>query len=304
MKIGKSLSEFWYNALKKIFFNDIYKKIEENSDATIRLTEFTNQFETILETADKISKISRENKTSFEKFQILIKQYKQLHIDLSNKIEIENGNQRAKFLRQLTHYHKEKNIEHFEKINKQNSTFLEQISIILQKQNSPIIIQNSQIIKEIHAQLVKNYDTINEKFEKLERYQFMVTFRENMNTVYTTLSILEKFDSSQIKSYHHMYLKYQKSHPKIPFLDLVDGVLIVKILFPSFFTEMLNNLSHIQNQLDDKTLSEMKFTLKICNDFFQNRNKPNLKKIKTEINSHISEIDKLILKLFDTKLPL
>lgn len=312
-KLGKRLSQFWYNALKKIIFKDVYQKIEKMGDiqavldlATVavqRLTESADKFEIIRESADQISEISKEKKRDYEEFQISVKHHRQLNKDLIRQFLIANNNQTHKFMKQLSKHIMEKNnkllVQISQKTNHQLSAFIEQISHELNKQSSVFITQNSKLTKEILDQSLKNHGTINEKFQELVMYPFIVTFRENLITVKTTLIIFEKLDAIQSKIFRNLYLKYHRLHPEIPVLDMTKGIIIIKILFPSFFAQMLKNLSYIKSQLDDDTLIEMTSTIKSCDSFFQNFNKSKLKNIKINLDSYISTIDEIIIKLID-----
>ena len=111
------------------------------------------------------------------------------------------------------------------------------------------------------------------------------------------MGILEKLDSTQSKTFYRLYLQYHKLHPNIPVLDMTQGVLIIKMLFPAFFAKMFKNLSYIKSQLDEDTLEEMTATIKSCDSFFKNFNQSKLKVIKTNLDSHISAIDGIIEKL-------
>ena len=144
--MGK-LSEFWYGTLKKIFFREVYQKIDKMGDiqptldlaidASQRLVESAEQFKTIQESAEQISKISKENKTNCEEFQVGIKQSRQLNKDLINQFLITNNKQTNKFMNRLTYHTNEKNVKLLERIletnNQQILTFIEQISHKLEK---------------------------------------------------------------------------------------------------------------------------------------------------------------------------
>ncbi len=303
--IGRWLSQFWFNTLKKIIFNDIYQEIEKNATATNKLVEFAKQFETIQESADQISEIGKEKKRDLEEFQIGVKHHRQLNKDLISRFLIVNNKQTAKFMERLSYDTKEKNTKFLEQIleknNQQNSAFIKQISHKLEQQNFSFITQNSKLTKEILAQSLKNHGTINENFEKLVSYPFIVRFCDDLITLKTSMNILEKLDFAQSKTFYNLYLKYHKLHPSIPVLDMTHGVLIIKILFPAFFTQMLKNLTYIKPHLDDDTLEEMTDTIKRCDSLFKNfnRSKSDLLNIKTSLNSSLSKIDKIIEKLFD-----
>ena len=311
--IGRWLSQFWFSALKKIIFKDVYEQIEKMgdiesvldlaTDATNRITETANQFESIQVSADQLLEITKGREKDYEEFQVLVKYIRQLNKDLISQFLITSKNQTSEFMKQLSHHTYEKNTklleQILEKINQQNSAFIEQVSLTIDKQSTVFITQNAKLTKEILVQSIKNYGTINEKFKQLVSYPFLVTFREDLIIIRTNLVILESLDHIELKTFHYLYLKYHKMHPEIPFLDLTDGVLIVKILFPAFFREMLNNLSFIKIQLNEDTFEEMETTIKSCNVFFHNLNKRNLQDIKTSLNSHISEIDKILAKLID-----
>ncbi len=311
--IGRWLSQFWFSALKKIIFKDVYEQIEKMgdiesvldlaTDATNRITETANQFESIQVSADQLLEITKGREKDYEEFQVLVKYIRQLNKDLISQFLITSKNQTSEFMKQLSHHTYEKNTklleQILEKINQQNSAFIEQVSLTIDKQSTVFITQNAKLTKEILVQSIKNYGTINEKFKQLVSYPFLVTFREDLIIIRTNLVILESLDHIELITFHYLYLKYYKIHPEIPFLDLTDGVLIVKILFPAFFREMLNNLSFIKIQLNEDTFEEMETTIKSCNVFFHNLNKRNLQDIKTSLNSHISEIDKILAKLID-----
>jgi len=312
--IGRWLSQFWFSALKKIIFKDVYEEIEKMgniqfvldlaTDAAHRITETANQFESIKVSADQLLEITKGRKKDYEEFQVLVKYIRELNKDLISQFLITSKNQTSEFMKQLSHHTYEKNTklleQILEKINQQNSAFIEQISLTIDKQSTVFITQNSKLTKEILVQSIKNYGTINEKFKQLVSYPFLVTFREELIIIRTNLVILESLDHIELKTFHYLYLKYHKIHPEIPFLDMTHGVLVVKILFPAFFTEMLNNLSNIKIQLNEEdTFDEMETTIKSCNVFFHNLNKRNLEDIKTSLNSHISKIDKILVKLID-----
>ena len=318
MKIGKNLSQLWYNTLKKIFFKDLYQNVEKMNEiqatldlATVaaqRLVDSAKQFEIIKESADNILEISKEKKHDYAQqkkdhmeFQVEVKNIKQLNKDLINKFLITNNNQISKFMMQLSAHIRQKNINLLEQItennNQQDSEFIEQISNKLDKQNFSFITQNSKLTKEILAQSIKNYDTINKKFEKLVSYPFLVRFSDDLITLKTSMSVLEKLDHAQSKTFYNLYLKYQKLHPNIPILDMTQGVLIIKILFPPFFAKMLKNLTYIKSHLDDDTMTEMTGTIKNSNSLFQSFNRSQLKTIN--LDSHISTINKIIMKLMN-----
>jgi len=186
-------------------------------------------------------------------------------------------------------------------INEKTSKMVKQISIKLEKQNTVFVTQNSKLTKEILDQSLKNHGTINEKFNDLVMYQFLVTLRENLIAIKTTLDILETLDKSQSKIFHNLYLKYHRLHPHIPILDVTQGIIIVKILFPTFFVNVLSNLSLLKNQFDEKTAQEIEITIKNCDSLFQKIDKSKLTNLKTSLEFFISEIDKKIIKLIDIK---
>ena len=156
MNLGKRLSQFWYNALRKIIFKDVYEKIEKMgdiqavldlaTDATQSLTESADKFEMIKKSADQISEISKEKKKNYEEFHASVKHIRQLNKDLINKFLITNNSQTDKFMKRLLQFSSEKNTKLLEQIlygiNQQNSTHIEQISHKLDKENSRFITQN------------------------------------------------------------------------------------------------------------------------------------------------------------------
>lgn len=314
MNLGKRFSQLWYNVLKKIFFNDIYQEIEKMGDiqltldlateAAHRITESADKFEMIKKSADQILEISKEKKKDYEEFQVLVRQTRQLNKDLISQFLITSKNQTDKFMKQLLYHTEEKNTkllgQILQKTNQQIFEFIEQISHKLENQSSIFITQNSKLTKEILSQSLKNHGTINEKFEQLVMYPFLVAFRGDLITLKTNLVILGNLDATQSKIFRNLYLKYHSLHPEIPVLDITQGILVVKILFPSFFRQILKNLSYLKTQINDNTITEMTVTIKSCDYFFQNLNKTKLKNIKTNLNSDISKIDKIIIKLFDT----
>ena len=334
--LGKRLSQFWYSTLKKIIFKDVYQEIEKNavpshiriknkqkhfdiikniSDQISeqiskkinyqyeRVIKFADQFKMIQESADQISDIVKQNKIAYKEFQGWVKHSKRLNKDMINQFLITNNNQNNKFMKQISEHLRQKNNKLLEQIsqniNQQLSTFREEISHKIDNQNSIFMAQNSKLTQEILDQSLKNHGTINEKFKELVMYQFLVTFRENLIIIKTTLVILERLDTSQLKIFRDLYLKFHTLHPEIPMLDVTRGILVIKILFPLFFVQMVKNLSSIKSQLDDDTITQITSTIKTCDSLFKNFSKSQLKDIKMNLNSDISAIDKIIAKLID-----
>jgi len=114
------------------------------------------------------------------------------------------------------------------------------------------------------------------------------------------LVILETLDDTQLKIFHNLYREYHRVHSEIPILDVTQSIIIIKMLFPVFFTEILRNLAILKSQFEKDVYTEMTKTIKDCDSFFKNfKLHPRLDKIKKMLDSDISTIDKLLTKLIN-----
>jgi len=286
------------------------KYIQQNK---IQLTEFINETyeqnkHEIKQFIEQISQIVTQNKEQIQNEQTeMFKQNRKQNILISKDFSKNFSNildeQNTKFMKQFSRQNKQENYELLEQISEQNekqlSGFIDKISEENNKQNSVFIKQNTELISQILSQTRKNHGTINKKFEELVNYQTLSEFRENLITIKTNMIILQKLDDTQLKIYHNLHMKYHKIHSEIPVLDVTQGILIIKILFPSFFTEMLANLSILKNQFEDDVYTEMTYTIKKCDYFFKNfiREPEKLDEVKGMLESDIIIVENLLTKL-------
>ncbi len=274
--------------------------INQNRQEITKVVEkFTEQAEQqINEFTIQISDIAKQIKD-------IGKQIKELTINHTKQLLIKNDQQITKFLTRFLVQTKQENAKFLKQIlqnsNTQFSKFIVQVSDIINTQNSVLIKQNTELIKQISEQTIQNHGTINKRFKELVTYQFLAAFRENLITIKTNIIILERLDSSHLNILHRLYLKYQRGHPDIPILDISRGMIIIKVLFPPFFTQILKNLSVLKSQFDDKTYTEMINTIIDCNLFFKNFNKTHMKinNIKKMLDSNIDIADKRLIELID-----
>lgn len=208
------------------------------------------------------------------------------------------------FIKQFSRYIKLENTKLLEQISEQAqqqiSGFIEQISEENNRQNSVFIKQNKELIKEILSQSLRNHGTINKKFDDFVIYQTLSELRENLTTIKTNVIILERLDKTQLKIFHNMYLKYQNSQSKIPSLDITQGIIIVKILFPLFFTQMLRKVSFLKSQFEDDSYTEMRDTIQSSDNFFKNFNRDSeLDKMKKILDSAIGIVDNKLTELIN-----
>lgn len=173
-----------------------------------------------------------------------------------------------------------------EKINSQFSEFLKDISNVMNTHNSVFIKQNADIIKLISEQ---------------PSYQSLHIIRENLIIIKTTLTILEKLNKSELQIFHNLYLQYQQSYPKIPVLDVNRGVIIIKILFPSFFSGIIKNLTNLKSQMNDESYKQsidtISDTVTNCNSFFKNFNHSEIKQINQNLQADIQALDEILVKI-------
>ena len=94
-------------------------------------------------------------------------------------------------------------------------------------------------------------------------------------------------------------MQYHKSHSEIPSLDVTQGIIIIKMLFPGFFAKMLANLSVLKSQFEEDIYTEMIHTIKKCDYFFQNfiREPEKVNKVKEMLDSDIVIVDNMLVKL-------
>ena len=289
------------------------KYIQQNK---IQLTEFVNKTigqnkQEIKDFIEQISHLGTQNEEQYNNVIIQIqkqqtqifeqnrKQNKEISKDFSNILDEEN----TKFMKQFSRQNKQENYELLEQISEQNekqlSGFIDKISEENNKQNSVFIKQNTELISQILSQTARNHGTINKKFEELVNYQTLSEFRENLITIKTNMIILQKLDDTQLKIYHNLHMKYHKIHSEIPVLDVNQGILIIKILFPYFFTEMFANLSILKNQFEEDVYIQMTHTIKKCDYFFKNfiREPEKLDEVKEMLDSDIVIVENLLTKL-------
>ena len=212
-------------------------------------------------------------------------------------------NKNTQFMKQFSRQNKQENYELLEQISEENNKkiagYIAQISKENNKQNSVFIRQNSELINYIKNESTRNHGTINKKFKELVNYQTLSQFREDLITIKTNITILEKLDNTQLKIFHNLYMQYHKSHSEIPSLDVTQGIIIIKMLFPGFFAKMLANLSVLKSQFEEDIYTEMIHTIKKCDYFFQNfiREPEKVNKVKEMLDSDIVIVDNMLVKL-------
>lgn len=316
-KLGKRLTKFWQQRKIRRYNEKQAKKIRNyNADKVtkfiIQISEnvkkITDQHkEDVKEFRGQISEIVKENTQQTKE---LIVQNSKQNADIITQNKRQNSNLTKQFLvksdKQITDFTKrfsrqikleqDKFLEQIlEKNNAQFSEFIERLMEKNNEQNSILIKQNTQLVEQILSQSLENHGTIRKKFEELLTYQVLSTFRENLITIKTSISILEKLDNTKFKITYKLYLKYQKIHPGIPVLDITRGMIIIKILFPPFFTQMLNGLLILKGQFEYKTYIEMRDTIKQCDYFFKNFKK--LDGLKKMLDSGILIADTRLAEL-------
>jgi len=262
---------------------------------------------------EQISDLGNQNKIEYEnlitqnkkQYTELLRENRERHRALIRQLSDILDKQITTFIKQISKQVNQKNnniLEQIsENINHQILGFIEKISQEGNRQNSVFIRQNTDLIRQILSQSLQNHGTISKKFGEIVSYQKLSELRENLIIIKTTIIILEKLDSTQLKALYNLYLKYHRTYPNIPILDLTRGFLIVKILFPSFFTEMFRNLSILKNQFDDTAYTEITITLKEYDTFFKNfiRDSNRIAKIKKMLDTDIATVDKMLTKLID-----
>lgn len=287
------------------------------------LTQNKQQF---VEFVDKtVGENKEEIKISIKKISDIHKQNKELYDNLitQNKKQIaemltQNKKQNSEHLKDFfdkSNKHMTIFIERFSKhatrentrllqqISKQTdqqiSKFIKEISEKSNKQNLMFIKQNASLIKQMLQQSVDNHGTINEKMQKLVMYQPLLRLRENLVTIKISVAIIEKLDASQLKTVKNLYSEYTRLYPKVPFLDVTRGMIISKMLFPSFFTEILKNISSLKSQFDGDVYIEMTQTIHACALFFRNFKTDNLGEINGMLGSDMVILDEMLAKMID-----
>jgi len=264
----------------------------------------------VIEFIEQISELGNQNKLEYKN---LItqnkKQYTEFLRENKERQRELTGNLLSIFDKQITTIIKQISVQVNQKnailleqitknINHQILGCIEQISEENNKQNSVFIKQNSELINYIKSESTRNHGTINQKFRELVKYQTLSQFRENLIIIKTNMIILEKLDNTQLKIFHNLYMQYHKKHSEIPVLDVTQGILIIKILFPRFFTEMLANLSILKSQFEEESYIEITQLIKKCDYFFQNFirvEKVNI--IKEMLDSDIVIVDNMLAKI-------
>lgn len=266
---------------------------------------FTEQIEQqINESVKQISDITKQNKEQYSEIISQYRlQYRRQFKDTVNRFIVTSNEQMAKFLTRSLSQTKLESAKLLEQIsekgNAQFSKFIEQISGTINTQNSVLVKQNTELIKQISEQTAQNHGTINKKFKELAMYQVLSTFREDLITIKINIMILEKLDNSKLRILHKLYLQYQRNQPSISVLDIPRGMIIIKILFPPFFTQMLKNLTFLKSQFNDKTYAEMAWSIKEYELFFKmfNKTPDRLNKMKNMLDLGIATSDKILTKL-------
>lgn len=266
----------------------------------------------IKEFIEYITELGKQNKKEYENLIIQNKnQYTEMlsesrkhQRELIKKLSDILDNKITTYINQISDHTTQENTKVLKQISKNinnhNIKFIEQISEEGNKQNSVFIKQNTELIKEILAQSLQNHGTINEKFKELVNYHKLSEFRENLITIKTTIVILERLDEMQLKIFHNLYREYHRVHSEIPTLDVTQGIIIIKMLFPVFFGEILRNLAILKSQFENDVYMEMTKTIKNCDSFFKNfKMDHRLDKMKKMLDSDISIIDELLTKLID-----
>ncbi len=278
--LGKRLSKFLdKNRTEKVRTKQRYQKKLQIEQIKQEINEFI----------EKISEIGSENRQCNREYQK----------NISNIFHKEI----TAFIKQFSKYIKHENTKLLEQISEQANHqilgFIQQISEENNRQNSIFIKQNTELIREILSQSLRNHGAIDKRFDDFVIYQKLSDLRENLTTIKTNIIILERLDNTQLKIFRNMYLKYQNSQSKIPSLDITQGIIIIKILLPSFFIEMLRKVSFLKSQFDD-TYTEMRDTVNSSNYFFKNFDRDSDRdKMKEMLDSAIGIVDKQLAELIN-----
>ena len=223
--------------------------------------------------------------------------------DTARKVFENTGKQLSKFLIGLSDQNKSVNdrlLQHLSHtVDAKNTELLEKMSEKYEDQKSVIIKQNTELISQILSQSLQNQGTIKEKFRELVIYQYLSRFRENLTIIKTSLTILATLDSTQLKIFQNLYTQYNKKHSKVPILDVTQGIIVIKLLFPPFFQRILRDMKIFEKIIEDEDYTKMKENIEYCNynmkNFSINRTKIN--KIKPKLDSHIEIVDNLLEKI-------
>ena len=266
----------------------------------------------IKEFIKKISEIGEQNKRQYD--DLVAQNKKQIsEMFTTNKKQnseylksfFDKSNQYVtRFIERFSYQASRENEKLLEKIHeqthKQISKFIKNISEKNHQQNSIFIKQNTKLIDELLHQSLANHGTVSQRMESLLMYQILSTLRENLVTIKISMTIFEKLDGSQLKIVKNLYLEYQKLYPTIPFLDVTRGMILAKILFPSFFSEIIKKMSRIKNQFDDETeCAEMLQTVHLCASFFKNFNAKSIGENQQMLKLHIQTLDEMLEKIID-----
>ena len=280
------------------------QKISEYIDKIIkRYDEKINKF------IDQVSEIEKQNKKQYEELGTQNKKQISETVAKNRKQNVEHQEdffvKFNKYLIKEMTKHKEQISKHamqentklqeqtLEKIDQKILTIMKQIS----DKSSIHIKENAKLINVIFEQA--NQGILQKKVDKLVMYQPLLALRENLITIKINMTILEKLDSSKLRVVKNLYLEYKRLYPKIPFLDVTRGMIITKVLFPSFFKEILKNITHLKNQFEDESYTEMTKALHAHTLFFNNFNHKSINENQIILESNIAILDEMLAKIMD-----
>lgn len=313
--ISKHFSEYRHKKrIAKIYKKQSYQQnLQTIKQNKLIFTDYVDK--TFSKYIEQIKNFGEQNKKEIEE---LITQVKTQHLEnlrenrsftkeITKGISVIFHNEITTFTKQFSKHIKGENTklleqileQSSEQINHQISEFIEKIAEQNNTNNSVFIKQNTKLITEILSQTSQNHQSIDQKFEKFVTYQNLSEFRENLVTIKTNILILERLDDTQLKIFRNLYLRYHKGTSKLPSLDVTQGILIIKILFPVFFSEMSKKLFLLKNEFEDK-YTEMTHTIQSSDYFFMNFKKSEkLDEIKKMLDLDINRVDEQLLKLIN-----
>ena len=279
----------------------VTKIIEQNNSEIQKFIKFITEITQQNRKEDK-SFILENNETMKKLNTEFFKNSKHQHLEISRDFLSKSSTQFKNMINNATISNKQENsllLQNFVTENKnQYNEFIKMISIQIDEKNSTFIKQNTNLIKELLEQSLISQGTVKQKYSELIIYQILSAFRKDCLIIKNSLIVLEKMDASEIKVARNLSAQYQKNQHKIPILDMTRGLIVIKLLFPPFFLQMYNNLDILKNYLDHTTYSEIIQTIEKCESFFKvYKNHKKIDEINKNLESHISTLDKLLVKL-------
>jgi len=226
MNLGKHFSQYWYKALKKIIFKDVYEKIEKSIHEKFEqnykenTTKIENSFKQFLDenneqNIDFYKKILEQNELQFKQYTDFTK-----HVSEQNFQQFQQYKNFTKYVSKENINQKQDLIKHLSKITTQNSDFKKQVSQgntnqkqemekLLSDKFTNLRLEFTKQILEKNAQqfdnLIRIYKKQNIQFakqHKIEKLEFVKhNYEQNNRHLTQNKQILQEFLDKIIGKY-------------------------------------------------------------------------------------------------------